>query len=449
MKYEEAVTYLLDIPKFAAKTGPDTVREFLMALGNPQNKIPSIHVAGTNGKGSTCAFLASVLRQAGYQTGLFTSPHLVRINERFRLNETWIGDEDFLHIFLRVKEVVDQGVQQGMPHPNFFEFLFLMAVCWYEAQEPDYVIYETGLGGRLDATNVLTPCLTILTSIGMDHMQYLGNTIGEIAAEKAGILKQGVPCIYLAQKDAAEDVIRKRGEELGILLIPVEKDKITIDEWKEQTIDFSYRNRYDSTYSHGACPYRYTIRKTAVYQTENAALAIEAGYYLLLHEESKMGTQPMLPPGQVADAVHAGIANMVWQGRMEELEPDIYVDGAHNEPAIRAFCDTVSKMYRDKKIILLFAVAGDKRYNELIQILCEELSFEKVIVTAVESSRFAPVEQIAEIFRRYTHAPVVETPDCGTALEQARICSATGTRTFCVGSLYLVGSLKAKKEEEH
>lgn len=432
MNYEEAVAYLLDIPKFAGKTSHENLSGFLERQNHPQTSALAVHVAGTNGKGSVCAFLSSILQQAGYRVGLFTSPHLVRMNERFQINQTPISDEDFLAVFSQVQDTVQDGIQNGLTHPNYFEFLFLMAVCWYEKEKPDYVIYETGLGGRLDATNVLQPCLTILTSIGMDHMQYLGDTLEQIAGEKAGILKAGVPCIYLYQQDVTANVIAERAAELGCPLIPVEKDKITMDEIQKQTIDFSYMNRYDSSYNHN--DFTYQIKKTALYQTENAALAIEAGYYLL--------TKAITEQKRIATAVHQGIFHMHWQGRMEELEPGIYVDGAHNEPAIRAFCDTVTRLYRDKKIILLFAAASDKLYNEMIRILCETIRYETVIVTAIPGSRSAPVRQVADQFLKYVTSPVLAEPDCEEALKLAKGMLTTDNRIFCTGSLYLIGSLK-------
>lgn len=451
MNYEEAVACLLDIPRFAGKTTHANLREYLRRLGNPHNQIPAIHVAGTNGKGSTCAFLSSILQQAGYRVGMFTSPHLVRINERFRLNQSMITDDEFLAVYKTVKREVDAGLQQGLVHPNFFEFIFMMAACWYKEQKPDYVIYETGLGGRLDATNVLQPCLTILTSIGLDHMQYLGDTLEQIAGEKAGILKLNTPCIYICQNDITEEVIRQRGEELKISMIPVEKDKITIDEIREQTIDFSYTNRYDSKYSYGRRLDTYRISKTALYQVENAAIAIEAGFYLL---SDSTGVSPDNPikvkqAEDIYEIIRRGVSAMNWQGRMEELEPGIYVDGAHNEPAIHSFCNTITRIYRDKKIILLFAVASDKRYNEMIRILCQRITYEKVIITAIEGIRTTPVEHIAELFQEYVKCPVLTIPDIGQAWETAKSCLRPDNRVFCAGSLYLAGSLKGKKEEEH
>lgn len=418
--YEEAVAYLLSIPKFAAKTTHENLRGYLAALGNPQDSIPCIHVAGTNGKGSVCTYLAEMFREAGQSVGVFTSPHLVRINERFRINGNLIDDRDFVQVFDRVKTVVEEGMRNGLVHPNFFEYLFLMAACWFREEAVDRVIWETGMGGRLDATNVVQPEITVITSIGMDHMQYLGDTLEKIAGEKAGILKPGIPCVYRSVEDGSAEVIRQRGKALGCPLLPVEPTQIIIDKVGEDVIDFSYGTRYDNTYS---------IRKTALYQLENAALAIETAGRLGLSET----------------VIHRGLRRMNWPGRMEELEPGIYVDGAHNESAIEAFCKTVSTLYADKKIVLLFAVASDKQYNKMISTLCETLQYEKIIVTAIAGGRVTPPEQVAELFRGYTRTPVSVEPDNHKALIQARACVSEDCRVFCVGSLYLVGSLEAQE----
>lgn len=431
MNYDEAVAYLLNIPKFAGKTTHDNLREFLLRLGNPQNDIPAIHIAGTNGKGSTCAFLSSVLQQAGYRVGMFTSPHLIQINERFQLNHERISEEEFVEVFDLVRQAVEAGIPDGLVHPSFFEFLFLMAVCWYrkknQTEGVDYVLYETGLGGRLDATNTLTPCLTIITAIGLDHMQYLGDTIAEIAGEKAGIMKAGVPCIYLTEPFEAREVIEKQGRTLGIPMIAVEKSQISVQKSDKDWIDFRYTSHYDKNY--GRAGRTFQIRRTALYQLENAALAIEAAEYLLSNQT------------QAASYIQRGLREMHWRGRMEEVYPDIYVDGAHNVPAIHAFCDTLVKMYQDKKIILLFAVSSDKSYNEMIQVLCGQISFEMIIVTAIEGARTTPVASVAALFEAHTDRPVIQEENLHRAFAYAKRQLDGNARVFCVGSLYLAGSV--------
>lgn len=439
MKYQEAVEYLLHIPKFAGKTNHENLRGYLRLLGNPQEQVPAIHIAGTNGKGSVCAFLSSILEQAGYKIGIFTSPHLIRMNERFRIGQTMIPDEAFSRIFEQVYEAVQAGMKQGLVHPNFFEFLFLMAGCWYAEQDVDYVIYETGLGGRLDATNILQPELTVITSIGMDHMKYLGDTIEKIAGEKAGILKAGVPCIYLNQPIEAARVIQETARRLQAPLFAVEKEKISIDEIGEETIDFSYISQYDRGYK---------IKKTALYQTENAMLAVRAAECLFGKKlEGENLAERFAKDEEMQSIIRKGLYNMRWAGRMEELEPGIYVDGAHNEPAIRAFCETISGLYNDKNIILVFAVVNDKQYNNMIQILCERLKLQNVIVTAIGGTRATSPEAVKEQFIRYGNAPVQTAETPRQALELAKDIRTADCRIFCTGSLYLVGELEAEKED--
>ena len=197
MNYEEAVAYIEETPKFTTKNKLEHTKECLRRLGNPQDSFRVIHVAGTNGKGSTCAFLTSILREAGYSCGLFTSPHLVVINERFQINEQNIDDASFLRAFEKVKALSEELVAEGNYHPTYFEMLFLMGMVIFQEAGVDYVILETGLGGRMDATtSVENPLACVITSISFDHMQYLGNTIEAIAGEKAGIIVPGVPVIY-------------------------------------------------------------------------------------------------------------------------------------------------------------------------------------------------------------------------------------------------------------
>ena len=213
MNYEEAVAYIEETPKFTTKNKLEHTKECLRRLGNPQKQFQVVHVAGTNGKGSTCAFLTSVFREAGYSCGLFTSPHLVVINERFQINEKNIDNDTFLRAFEKVKKLADELVAEGSYHPTYFEFLFLMGMVIFAEAGVDYVTLETGLGGRMDATTAVeNPVACVITSISLDHMQYLGDTVAKIAGEKAGII---VPVIYDGNDPDAAEVIRARAEELG------------------------------------------------------------------------------------------------------------------------------------------------------------------------------------------------------------------------------------------
>ncbi|OYP22036.1 tetrahydrofolate synthase, partial [Lachnotalea glycerini] len=210
MNYEEAVEYILNIPKFTKKNPMDNIKTLMKKLGNPEESMKVIHVAGTNGKGSVCAFLASILRQAGKTNAMFTSPHLIEINERFEINGKKVTNEVFTETFHIVINGVNQMIEEGYSHPTFFEFLFAMAMVIFKRAKVEYAILETGMGGRLDATNVIDkPVMTIITTIALDHMQILGDTIEEIAKEKAGIIKSNVVVVFDGTNEAASRVIEE------------------------------------------------------------------------------------------------------------------------------------------------------------------------------------------------------------------------------------------------
>lgn len=418
LSYEEAVKYILDIPMFAQKIGRENLAGLLARLGNPEKHPHIIHVAGTNGKGSTCKMLATLLMKSGCRVGLFTSPHLVKINERIRINDEIISDEDFARVFCRVKE-------QFTVHPSFFEVMFAMAAVYFNEQKVDYIIYETGMGGRLDATNIVEPELTIITSIGYDHMEYLGDTLEKIAAEKAGIIKPGVPVIYFDRDPQVKAVIEKQAESRGAAVYPVEKTNYIINSLGHKTIDFSFHNGY----------YKYVHLKlgaTALYQVENACLAVVA-YSLLMKNIGERELQ----------ILSEGLLSFYWEGRMEEILPGVYVDGAHNVEAVTSYCDTMERMYRGDRKLLVFAVVKDKEYESMIDILTGRLSFEHIIVTNVSEHRKADIHTIAELFKSRTETGVTEAADVAGAMEMAMdIKEKSGCNVYCVGSLYLVGEVK-------
>ncbi len=239
MNYTEAVEYIYNIPKFTTKNKPEHTVEFLNRLGHPERSMKIIHVAGTNGKGSVCAFLSTMLTEAGKRTALFTSPHLVKINERFQINNEMVSDEEFLSAFLKVLDVVKGMQADGLPHPTYFELLFGVAMVLFEELKAEYVVLETGLGGRLDATNTVEhPLATVITSISLDHTEILGDTIEKIAFEKAGIIKPGVPVIYDGSSPEAEKVILARAKELGSPAYPVYPSMCEVFLKSDKSIDF-------------------------------------------------------------------------------------------------------------------------------------------------------------------------------------------------------------------
>ena len=217
--YEEALSYIESIPKFTSKNTLEVTRAYLELLGSPEKGQRVIHAAGTNGKGSVCAYLSKILQTAGYSAGLFISPHLVDIRERMSLDGEMVSKEEFFDLFHRILSVCGR---EGLPHPAYFEFLYLMAMVWFSEKKPDFLVLETGLGGRLDATNAGEKKeMTVITRIGIDHTQYLGTTLSEIASEKAGILRPGVPLVCLEEPPEAFSVIRARAVEIGAPLYPI------------------------------------------------------------------------------------------------------------------------------------------------------------------------------------------------------------------------------------
>ncbi|MCM1178916.1 MAG: bifunctional folylpolyglutamate synthase/dihydrofolate synthase [Clostridium sp.] len=453
MTYQECVEYILSIPLFAAKLGTDNLNQILDIMNHPERNCPVIHVAGTNGKGSTCLFLSSVLEKTGYRVGVFTSPHLVRINERIRINDSIISDEDFVDVFEEVMDCILAAQKQGIAHPSFFEFVFLMACIYFKKQQVDYAVFETGMGGRLDATNVVEPALCIITSIGLDHMQFLGDTIEQIAGEKAGIIKNGVPVLYFDRKDAATAVIRDYAAKTGSKLQLVEKKQYKILKITEKTIDFLFDSGY----------YRYSslqIRKTGLYQIENAILAVKA-YELLFNmtyrccdwqsgSESEQGT-----PGtdcltgtdtgyrltDIYDNIRAGLLSMTWPCRMQEVSPHIYIDGAHNEEAIEAFCQTLEELFRQERKILLFAVSKDKDYEPMIQRL-SRIFFEEIIIVRYDGDRAADLSVVEAAFRRFSGSKITVYDNIRAGFTYAK-SHVDEQYLFCVGSLYLAGDLLA------
>ena len=210
MDYTEAVAYIEETPKFTKKNKPENTWELIERIGHPERRMKVIHVAGTNGKGSVCAFLSSILTHAGYRTGLFTSPHLVNITERFQINGEEVSQECFTWAFEEVKRAVDAMIADGYAHPAYFELLFAAGLLIFQREQVEYLVLETGLGGRLDATNLVEhPIATVLTTISLDHMEYLGDTVAKIAGEKAGIIKEGVPTFALHSGDEVDSVLRE------------------------------------------------------------------------------------------------------------------------------------------------------------------------------------------------------------------------------------------------
>lgn len=424
MNYTEAVDYIETIPKFTVKHPPEHTRELLSRLGNPQEGIKIIHVAGTNGKGSVCAYLNAMLLAGGKKTGLFTSPHLVRINERFQINGEDVSDEQFLDAFLKVEKAAKEYEAEGEGHPSYFETLFLMGMLIFKEAGVEYLVMETGLGGRLDATNVVEkPLACIITSISRDHTEYLGDTLEAIAGEKAGIIKAGVPVIYDASQPGPASVIAAKAKEMGSPAWPMEPSFYEMKTQSREGITFTF------AYPGGekaelAIPY------VAKYQMMNASLAFYTMHILQdVHD---------IPKNVLAE----GLSKIKWPCRMEMAAPGVIIDGAHNEDGIAQFVSTAGYFAKENEITILFTAVADKHYHEMIGEICEGIHPSHVVATQIYGSRVVPAEVLAEDFRKAGCTDVCAEPEIGAAYEKALGKKGSGM-LFCVGSLYLAGELKA------
>lgn len=424
--YEEAAAYIEEIPKFTKKHTLEHTKTFLKRLGNPAADRKIVHVAGTNGKGSVCAYLQAILMAEGKRTGFFTSPHLVSVNERIRVDNIQIDNETFLKVFRKVLKIVRQMVEDGIEHPSYFEFLFGMGMTAFAETDVEYIILETGLGGRLDATNAIdNPALAIITSISLDHTAILGDTIEKIAGEKAGIIKPGVPVFFDGSSKKAAEVIKAKASELGVSCREVTKNAYEIQGVHRKYIAFSRRSAYDKDVI-------FQVPMCGCYQAMNAELALEASEYLLAGEEIHM------------DRWKEALAELHWEGRMERVGAHITVDGAHNPGAMEAFVESVKALDESERgeMVLLFSAVSDKKYDQMIEYLCENLDVKAYVVTQIEDERGVSAEELADVFRRYTDRPVY----CKERLEDA-VRTAMNERgktgeIYCLGSLYLVGMMK-------
>ncbi len=425
--YEELVEFILGIPKFTTKNRPEHTREFLKRLGSPQECFKVIHVAGSNGKGSVCAFIDSVLRRTGKKTGLFTSPHLVHIEERFALE----GKPCSRGLFVKAAEQAAQAagtmVGDGLPHPTFFEFIFAVGMLIFAEAQAEYVVVETGLGGRLDATNVITkPMLTVITSISLEHTEILGDTIAKIAAEKAGILKKHVPVVYDARLQSVREVVEHSAARLECPVYPVFPENIKILLNTGKKIAFSYDSGYDVT--------ELEIPFGAPYQVENAALALLALNCIAETE------------GITGEMIRQGFSKVSWRGRMQQVLPEIYFDGAHNLAGIEKFLEAAAQISRQPGI-LLFSMVKDKDYWNAAKLLLAQGEWEEIILTTVPGMRGITIGRLTEVFEdkaREGHSTVKITPmgEMEAAYAYALSVKKPGQILFCAGSLYLIGELE-------
>ncbi len=431
----EMERYLDQIPMWASKKNSlKDIRAYLEELGNPDESMKIIHVAGTNGKGSVCSYLTSVLTEAGYKVGTFISPHLEHVRERFLMNGELVREDTLERAFCRVRKLSETMTARGYQPPTYFEFLFYMSMVINEQCKPDFVVLETGLGGRLDVTNVVCrPEVTVLTSISMDHMQYLGNTIEEIAREKAGILKAKVPVIYDGSCPESNGVVEQRAKELGCPMYPV-----TGTDYTFMRRDIKGTLMAVRTTDGGQLVL--TVPSQAEYQMMNVAVAVRA--VCVLRRKGVLWISP--------EDIIRGIKQSYWPGRMEQVAEDVYLDGAHNAGGVDALNQTIRRMQKEtgKKVTLMFGAVSDKDHHQMIQRLCQGVEISGVVIAHMDSRRCAETDGLAQEFRQILgQIPVNVFPTVRQAWSYF-LREKGDSLAFCAGSLYLVGEVKTLLKEE-
>ena len=418
MNYPDSVHFLYALGNEVktAKFGLERIRAVLAVLGNPQDLLSIVHVAGTNGKGSTCAMIESGFRAAGLRTGLYTSPHLAEPTERIRIDGRPVSAERFASAFDRVHAVVEQLLARETIdlHTTYFETVTAMAFLIFAEEAVDRVVLEAGLGGRLDATNVVRPSLTVITPIDFDHEAYLGRGIESIAAEKAGILKPGVPVVFARQRPEAASVLDRRAAELGIPVTRAAESSV-------QDVSLDARgSRFDLP---GVIPLSIRCPLAGEHQVENAVTAALA----------------LLACGVDRRSIETGIAAAVWPGRLEHVRerPTIILDGAHNPAAARALAAYITRFYATARLRMIFGIMRDKAAAEIAAILFP-LAWQ-VIVTAPRQSRALAPESLRAVV---DHPNLQIAPTLEESLRLIEDASPNDV-IFITGSLFLVAEARA------
>ncbi len=445
MSYETAVARMFALGHELAQTPSHKfdlahMRVLLAALDRPERRFPSVLIAGTNGKGSTAATLASILRASGLKTGLYTSPHLARINERIRVGGEAISDDHFAFLQSEVEGVAEKLVERAeLPwHPSFFEMMTAIAFEHFARQKVDLAVLEVGMGGRLDATNVVDPRVSVITDIALDHQKFLGNTVGEIAREKVGIIRPGGAVVTLPQQPEANDVIGNTILDLGARGVNAVPYVPPVSPGSTQYLVPSTqkdRPEFMSRYPLAVLGEEILVETPLVgrHQLRNVALAVASAVEL-----QQQGFR-----GITAESIARGIRETRWPGRFQVIAarpgwPEMVLDVAHNPAGAWALRSALSERYEDRPLIFVFGAMRDKAISEMTEILFPLA--ERVIATQPENPRAASPEEIQQAAAR-TGAEIEAVEDVQNAVERARELAGPQALVVITGSIYLVGEV--------
>lgn len=424
--YEDAVKAIDAIPKFLEAPSVEHTRAVLDAIGSPDQGMKIIHVAGTNGKGSVCAFVSSMLAAQGMKVGTFTSPHLIKMNERIKINNVPVSDEEFLRSYLYVEESCKK-----LGAMNYFEYLFAMGMDIFSRADLDYVVLEVGLGGRMDGTNAIkSPVCCTITSISLDHVEVLGSTIPEIAYAKAGIIKSGAKVVYDGTRPEAAEVICKEAALYG-------NDVLGVDHtWYDHT-SLENGNLCIDVKKGALAGSKLYIPFIAEYQAVNTLVAV-----------SVMEMLGMLETEEQKEMARKGIMMTRWPGRMQQVMPGVYIDGAHNEDGIGKFVQAVRNVECKGRKLLLFSAVKEKDVDLMARHIGREADFSHIMITEIENSRQLGCEILEERLRHYYDGSVEICPGIRKAFDRAMEEKQEEDILFIAGSLYLAGSIMEFLEEQ-
>lgn len=426
MNYNEALKYIHESHKFGVRLGLDNIKKLLELLGNPQDNLNIIHVAGTNGKGSTCSFISTILKESGYKVGLYTSPYLETFTERIRVNGENIPETEVARIIDIIKEKIEVMVSEGYSYPTEFEIVTAMAFYYYNDQNVDFLALEVGLGGRYDATNVINKSLAnVITSISLDHTGILGDTIGKIAYEKGGIIKENSTTIVYPQKQEAKEVIQQICIENNSTYIECDFNNVNK---KECNI---YSQKFDCIVNN--ILYKdLEIKLIGDHQINNAILALTVIDFI--NKEKKLDISE--------ESIRKGLVETRWPGRIEIIKenPMFIIDGAHNEEGAISLAKSIDKYLQNKNLTLIIGMLEDKDINSVLDILIPR--FNKIITTTPDNPRAINANKLADKVKVY-NKNVIYKPSIEEAVNYALESITKNEVIVSAGSLYMIGEVRS------
>ena len=441
MNYDESIAYIKNTAKFGSKLGLDRTEKILDLLGNPHKKLKCIHIAGTNGKGSTTAMVARVLMEAGYKVGVYISPFIEEFEERMQINNMNIPKDDLSDIITEVSKSVEKVVELGYSNPTEFEIITCAGFLYFYKSNVDFAVVEVGIGGRLDSTNVIEPILSVITSISLDHTQILGDTLDKIAYEKAGIIKKGIPVIIFPQQNESEEVIEKVCIERNSKLIKVPQNSAIYlgkDNLMQNTANLLEEKKYTN---------RDNIIQKIKIQTSNdnydIELALLGKHQLLNCSVAVHAIEELIVIGVKIskDNILMGLRNVRWPARLEVMnkKPLVVIDGAHNIDGIEKLTESIDMYFNYNKIVLILGILADKQVEDMIKTIVPKVS--RVITVTPHSDRAELSGELKVQVEKYnTNCEAIE--DYEEAYKKALNYCSEEDLLLVAGSLYMVGDMR-------